>query len=200
MPKLVFIGEHFAGRIYELVLEKTTIGRREGNTLVIHDSEISHVHCEILVYGGEVIVRDLGSSNGTFVDGVKINPQMQLKNGHVVRFGTAQARLVLEDEPSSDPTTDMTAVHEMGKFIRDQRREANTPKPSGAPVTIDPVEGNAAATHTMILTKDAPVLPRSPEPAKPVPAKTASRITIIITVILTIALVRVLIWLIWERK
>ena len=33
---------------------------------------------EILMFGGEVIVRDLGSSNGTFVDGVKINPQMQL--------------------------------------------------------------------------------------------------------------------------
>ena len=200
MPKLIFIGEHFAGRIYELVVEKTTIGRSAGNTLVIHDSEISHVHCEILMFGGEVIVRDLGSSNGTFVDGVKINPQMQLKNGHVVRFGTAQARLELDEEPSTDPTTDMTAVHEMGKFVRDQRREANKPKPSEAPVTIDPVEGDAEATHTLHMAKDAPALPRQSEPAKPVHAKTASKITIVITVILTIALVRVLIWLIWERK
>ena len=200
MPKLIFIGEHFAGRVYELVLEKTTIGRSAGSTLVIHDSEISHVHCEILMFGGEVIVRDLGSSNGTFVDGVKINPQMQLKNGHVVRFGTAQARLELDEEPSTDPTTDMTAIHEMGKYLRDQRREENKPKPSEAPVTIDPVEGDAAATHTMILKKNAPALPRPPEPAKPAPAKTSSKLTIVITVILTIVLVRVVIWLIWRKN
>lgn len=75
MPKLVFISDHFAGRVYEPVLEKTTIGRGEGNTLVINinDSEIPHIHCQILVYGGEVIVRDLGSANGTFVDEVRLH-------------------------------------------------------------------------------------------------------------------------------
>ncbi len=65
------------------MLEKTTIGRGESNMLVINlnDSEIPHVHCRILVYGGEVIVRDLVSANGTFVDEIRLHSEAPIKSG-----------------------------------------------------------------------------------------------------------------------
>jgi pSer/pThr/pTyr-binding forkhead associated (FHA) protein len=72
MPKLIFTSEPFAGRVYELTLEKTTGGRGDLNTLALGDSSVSLAHCEILVHGPEVIVRDLGSANGTFVSGMQL--------------------------------------------------------------------------------------------------------------------------------
>src|SRR5213594_2223932 len=68
MPKLVFTDENFAGRVYALMVEKTTVGRGDHNTLVICDDSVSKNHCEILIYGYEVIVRDLDSTNGTFIN------------------------------------------------------------------------------------------------------------------------------------
>ena len=95
MAKLIFIGEKFVGRVYELAIEKTTVGRGDHNTLTIHDPSVSHSHCEILVYGTEVIVRDLGSSNGTVVDGRRLQDQQQhpLDDHQIVKFGAVEARL-----------------------------------------------------------------------------------------------------------
>ena len=93
MAKLIFTDKNHAGRIYELTLEKTTVGRSDQNILVISDGSLSALHCEILVNGPEVIVRDLGSRNGTFVNGAKLqNHQAQLKSGQTVRFGAVEAR------------------------------------------------------------------------------------------------------------
>ena len=97
------------------MLEKTTIGRGEGNTLVINlnDSEIPHVHGGILFYGGEVIVRDLVSANGTFVDEIRLHFQAPIKSRHAVHFGPVRARLELDTLTGTDASTEMIAVHEM---------------------------------------------------------------------------------------
>jgi pSer/pThr/pTyr-binding forkhead associated (FHA) protein len=124
MPKLVFIGENLKGRVFELVLDQTTVGRDESNALVIRDDSISTHHCEILVYGPEVIVRDLGSTNGTFVDGLRLHDQQcQAKPGQIVQFGSVPARLEMEEPRSTGSATDVTAVYELSRFIRDQRKE-----------------------------------------------------------------------------
>src|SRR5207248_921790 len=86
MAKLIFTDPNFSGRAYELALEKTTVGRGEQNTLVIRDNSVSLAHCEILMHGSEIIVRDLDSSNGTFVQGIRLNKQSQVKSGQTVRF------------------------------------------------------------------------------------------------------------------
>src|SRR5260370_20998316 len=100
MAKLIFTDPNFSGKVYELMLEKTTVGRGDHNTLVIRDKSLSSSHCEILTNGPEVIVRDLDSSNGTFVNGARLNKQRQVKSGQTVRFGSLEAPLEL------DPGTD----------------------------------------------------------------------------------------------
>lgn len=132
MAKLIFNGEHFAGQVYELTLEKTTVGRGDGNILVIHHPSVSLMHCEILVHGPEVIVRDLGSANGTFVNRVRHHhQQFQLKSGQVVRFGPVEARLELNPSDDDYVASDITAVHEHARVLRDQRREQQRPKIAG---------------------------------------------------------------------
>lgn len=158
MPKLIFTGEHFAGRVYELTLEKTTVGRGDHNTLALHDPSVSLAHCEILVYGPEVIVRDLGSANGTFVNGVRLrNQQGQVKSDQTVRFGSVSARLDL-GLPAFDGTADEeTAVFDARRIARDQRNEQKNPKPASASATFESNAGSDSdrALSTVILPPTA---------------------------------------------
>ena len=118
MAKLIFLGEKFAGRVYEFAVEKTTVGRGNHNTLTIQDASVSDSHCEILLYGTEVIVRDLGSSNGTVVDGRRLHNQEQhpLDNGQIVKFGSVEARLELTVESESDTVTGWTGFHSYARL------------------------------------------------------------------------------------
>ena len=72
MPQLIFTTPHFNNQSFKLPEGKTTVGRVAGNTLVIQHDTISANHCEILLYGREVIVRDRGSTNGTWVDDCRV--------------------------------------------------------------------------------------------------------------------------------
>lgn len=149
MAKLIFLGEKFAGRVYEFAIEKTTVGRGDHNTLTIHDASVSHSHCEILVYGTEVIVRDLGSSNGTVVDGKRLHKEQQhpLDNGQIVKFGSVEARLDLSVEPGTDTVTGWTAMHSHVRHLDDK------PKPSTS--TVNQLESATAPVkddHTLIIS------------------------------------------------
>jgi pSer/pThr/pTyr-binding forkhead associated (FHA) protein len=122
MAKLVFINKNFEEQEYEFVVEKTTVGRGTHNFLVICDKSVSSTHCEILVNGGEVIVRDLDSSNGTFVDGARLNKQAQAKNGAIVKFGLVEARLELP-LPSEEQEASISAVHDLRQYQAEERRK-----------------------------------------------------------------------------
>ncbi len=65
----------------------TTIGRVSGNALVIDDSFTSSHHAEIVQEGDRWLVRDLGSTNGTFVNGRRINGQSWVDQGDRIAFG-----------------------------------------------------------------------------------------------------------------
>lgn len=92
MPRLVVLSEGFTGRAHELKTEKTTIGRVEDNTFQIPDPSVSSHHCEILVRGNEVLVRDLGSTNGTFINGQPVT-EATLKPSQILRVGQVEVRL-----------------------------------------------------------------------------------------------------------
>src|SRR5687767_8787806 len=104
MAKLIFLNSEIAGRALDLNAEKITVGRASQNALVIRDRSISQTHCEILVFGLEVIIRDLNSANGTFINGVRIR-KSQVKHGQVIRFGLVEARLQFDLPKESDPVT-----------------------------------------------------------------------------------------------
>lgn len=95
MAKLVILSEGMTGRSHELTAEKTTIGRLEDNTFTISDPSVSSHHCEVLLRGGEVIVRDLNSTNGTYINGERIT-EAPLKPGQILRLGQVELRLETE--------------------------------------------------------------------------------------------------------
>ena len=92
MAKLVLLSEGFTGRSHELKVEKTTIGRVDDNTFPIPEASVSSHHCEILLKGDDVVIKDLNSTNGTFINGEQVAESV-LKPGQILRVGKIEMRL-----------------------------------------------------------------------------------------------------------
>ena len=105
MDKLVLTGLTHPGA-FELEPGFNTLGRNPTNDFRVHDVTISSFHCEIVVSEDSVLVRDLGSTNGTFIDGQQIH-EAELRPGQILRLGSAELRLdsqaVIEPAPISIP-------------------------------------------------------------------------------------------------
>src|ERR1700686_5895780 len=104
MAKLVLLSAGMAGRSHELKVDKTTIGRVEDNSFPIAEPSVSSHHCEILLRGSDVVVRDLNSTNGTFINGEKVTETV-LKPGQILRLGQIEMRLETEGMPGSAPSS-----------------------------------------------------------------------------------------------
>ena len=92
--RLVGLQGAYAGQVFDIGAELITIGREAGNTIVL-DQEItvSRRHAQLTRQNGELIVQDLGSTNGTFVNGQRISAPTPLRVGDTVQFGMASFRV-----------------------------------------------------------------------------------------------------------
>lgn len=86
MPSLFVIRGEDQGSRFELTGDRITLGRDPTNTIRLRDSEVSRRHAEIRRSGDEYWLVDLGSSNGTFVNGRQIS-QHKLANGDQIQLG-----------------------------------------------------------------------------------------------------------------
>ena len=100
MARLVILSEGLTGTAHELTVDKTTIGRVDDNTFAIPEGSVSSHHCEILLRGGDIVVRDLNSTNGTFINGHQVAGEAPLKPGQILRLGQVEMRL---EEPGAKP-------------------------------------------------------------------------------------------------
>ncbi len=107
MAKLVILSQGMAGRSHELKVDKTTIGRVDDNTFPITESSVSSHHCEILLRGADVVVHDLNSTNGTFINGNQVTGEAVLKPGQTLKLGQIELRLEVEGAPA--PSTPSAA-------------------------------------------------------------------------------------------
>jgi pSer/pThr/pTyr-binding forkhead associated (FHA) protein len=100
MPRLVILSEGLTGKAHELKVDKTTIGRVEDNTFQIPEPSVSSHHCEVVLRGSDIVLRDLNSTNGSFINGQQVTGDVVLKSGQIIRLGQVEMRL--EDvEPKS---------------------------------------------------------------------------------------------------
>ena len=95
MAKLVIQNQGMTGRAHELNVDRTTIGRVDDNTLQIADPSVSSHHCEVQLHGADILIRDLNSTNGSFINGEKITEKV-LKPGQTLRLGQVELKLEVE--------------------------------------------------------------------------------------------------------
>lgn len=76
-----------AGTVYALEGEQITIGRESSNEISVNDAEVSRRHARLTFQGGKFVLEDLGSTNGTFVNGQRLTGPRVLKSGEVISLG-----------------------------------------------------------------------------------------------------------------
>jgi pSer/pThr/pTyr-binding forkhead associated (FHA) protein len=82
--------EQGTGEIFALGFEPVSIGRHGDNDIILPDPQVSRHHAEIVMQGGRWVVSDLGSANGTFVNGQQVAGPHVLNHGDLLRVGQTQ--------------------------------------------------------------------------------------------------------------
>jgi hypothetical protein len=76
--------------VFPLGFEPTSIGRHGDNQIILPDGQVSRHHAEIVMQGGRWLITDLGSANGTYVNGERLTGPRVLNHGDLVRVGQTQ--------------------------------------------------------------------------------------------------------------
>src|ERR1044072_8048291 len=95
MAKLVLLSQGVTGYAHELKAAKSAVGSDQDNTFAVTDPSVSSHHCEVLLRGADIVVRDLNSTNGSFINGEKVTESV-LKPGQILRLGQIELRLETE--------------------------------------------------------------------------------------------------------
>ena len=140
----------------KLVDGVNSIGRRDDCLIRIRSSQVSRRHCELFEREGKLVVRDLGSSNGTFVNGGRVHDQQVVKPGDVLTIGGVSLKVELLGQPVSSPPVAPPPPIE----------EADTAEMAGIPLQ-DEVETDLKATevdtHAQAAQERGFVADHSPE-------------------------------------
>jgi CheY-like chemotaxis protein len=115
MARLVVISATPATAPFELGVNWATLGRADGNSLQLLETSVSARHCEVKVQDGELLVRDLLSTNGTFIAGKKIM-EGRLEHGDILRVGDVELRF--ENVASPPPGTSFISKMLMRSSVR----------------------------------------------------------------------------------
>jgi two-component system, cell cycle response regulator len=85
---ILFLSGPMQGKLFELAGERTIVGRAEDVQIPITDTRVSRHHFQINLVGGEAVLEDLGSTNGTYVNGHKVKTH-SLQNGDKIQISSS---------------------------------------------------------------------------------------------------------------
>jgi pSer/pThr/pTyr-binding forkhead associated (FHA) protein len=102
MPKLTIRSETGEATSHDLVEETYTIGRAPENSIRLEDTSVSGRHAELVVVAENCWLKDLGSTNGTLVNGQPVT-EVQLRAGDRIRFGEVDASFSCEVVSAAQP-------------------------------------------------------------------------------------------------
>ncbi|MCV2370683.1 FHA domain-containing protein [Roseateles oligotrophus] len=103
MGKLVVSLDGVVIKDVQITKDKTTLGRRPYNDIVIDNLAVSGEHAVLQMVGADVFIEDLNSTNGTYINGKAIKKQL-LVNSDIVEIGKYKIKYLLEDSGDYEKT------------------------------------------------------------------------------------------------
>ncbi len=142
VAKLVVASGKSAGRSIAIKRNKLLIGRAEECDVRPLSEEVSRRHCAVTVGPADVWVEDLGSRNGTFVNGTKIEAKTRTKvsDGDLIRVGSLELRVSCQ---AATPPKD--AGDDVSRWLLADDGQAGTSDTTRSIATTTPVEAEPAA-------------------------------------------------------
>ena len=134
--------------------ERIAIGRHQANDIVLDDASVSSFHAVILKDRDTVSVVDLGSTEGTAIDGLRLRERTELKVWRSLRLGTVELRV--EDTESRAPTRvrPLTAGTELRTQVSSAGDAETTALPSLAEIRFESLGGAASASGVAALDRE----------------------------------------------
>lgn len=111
-PTLIFMHGPIAGRRVELNSDELTVGRAAQNDLTLEDPLVSRLHAIFMRRGDVILLEDLGSHNGSYVNNERLHQIRQLHHGDTIVLGSSRA---MYEDPSLI-TEENTVVSEPTAF------------------------------------------------------------------------------------
>ncbi|WP_169974122.1 FHA domain-containing protein [Tautonia rosea] len=160
--QLVVLKGRSAAKTLRLADGVTTIGRQDGCELTVRSSQVSRKHCQLFEKKGLLLVKDLGSANGTFVNGKRIEEQRVLEPGDLLMVGPIEFRV---ESLGSAVTSGAEAQNvTVGSGSGAKSSDTAIPEPVEAPIALDDDD-----VLEFVIGGDE----EQPQPS-PAPAKSAS--------------------------
>jgi predicted component of type VI protein secretion system len=112
------------GKVYQLEASEIIVGRDSTSGVAINDGEISRKHAKLSLHGAAYVIQDLGSTNGTFVNGQRLTGTQVLNPGDSVSFGENISAVY---EAASDPNATMISSAQAPKTAAPVKKQAAAP-------------------------------------------------------------------------
>jgi sigma-B regulation protein RsbU (phosphoserine phosphatase) len=110
MPSLVFLAGPIAGRRYKLGDGEYVIGRRSDCQIFVPDMRVSRQHARLVRNGEGWTLEDLGSNNGTYINGVRLQAATLLRHEDEIMIANNKIRVEAQDFPSEQRAPEGNAV------------------------------------------------------------------------------------------
>jgi hypothetical protein len=152
MPKMIVSIDGVVIKEVQLTKDRTTLGRRPYNDIVIDNLAVSGEHAVLQLTGNEVFLEDLNSTNGTYVNGKAVKKQ-QLQNNDTVEIGKYKIKFINE---APGATFEKTMIIKPGMVPPVPRPAAAAPAsaPVAAPVPAQSAaQSSAAAAAAAVINK-----------------------------------------------
>ena len=153
MGKLVVSLDNVVIKEFQITKERTTLGRRPYNDIVIDNLAVSGEHAVLTAAQSDVFIEDLNSTNGTYINGKAVKKQL-LSNNDVVEVGKYRIKFLAEDAEDYEKTM----ILRPGAFGRAPGTVGAAPAgapagpPASGPASIKVLNGGAAGRE-VLLTK-----------------------------------------------
>ena len=153
MPRMIVSIDGVVIKEVQLTKERTTLGRRPYNDIVIDNLAVSGEHAVIHMAGHDVDIEDLGSTNGTYVNAKAVKRQ-ELRNGDTIEVGKYKIRFLHEAEGQNFEKTMIFKPGMLPPIGSVSRPAALSPAPAPAPISaVIRVMSGAAAGREVSLQK-----------------------------------------------
>jgi pSer/pThr/pTyr-binding forkhead associated (FHA) protein len=148
VTKLVVASGKSAGRSIAIKRNKLLVGRAEECDVRPLSEEVSRRHCAVTVGPADVWVEDLGSRNGTFVNGTRIETKTRTKvvDGDLIRVGSLELRVSCQSATPPKETGD-----DVSRWLMADDDQAGTADTTRSIATTQPVESEAAAGESSFV-------------------------------------------------
>ena len=169
MAKLILSMENTMLKEIPLTKERTTIGRKPHNDIQIDNLAISGEHAVVITILNDSFLEDLGSTNGTFVNGQSVKKHF-LQNGDTIELGKYRLKFV-----SELPQQTNAADFEKTMILRPGAAKPPAPAPAATPAAPPPAPAAPAASAGVPAahTATSPGMPPAAPSASPAPAAAA---------------------------